>query len=64
MLERKGHRIEEGKVTIGLDNSKVCIGILKETQKISKNMKDARAEIVTIRESLKKIKFYVEFELM
>ena len=63
VLKMKGKNIEDRKVTIGLDNRKVCRGIVEEIHKISENARDVRTEIVEIKEILKRIKFEVEFKL-
>ena len=54
VLEKRGHKIEEGKLTVGLDNKKVHRRIVNETYKISSNMQDARAKIIVMKENVEK----------
>ena len=63
-IEKKGQKIECGKIEIAVDNLKVRRGTMNEILKLSIHTQDAGAEIVQIRKLLKKIKFEVDFKLV
>ena len=50
VIEKKGRNIEEGQIIVGLDDRKTHREIVEETQKTSKTIKDAEAEIAEMRD--------------
>ena len=64
MLEKKGRNANSGKVIAGLDNKKVCRGIVQDFKRNSEGTKDAGAEIIEMKNIVKRIKFDIEFKLV
>ena len=64
VLVKKVRKIDKGKVTAGLDNRKVCAGIVEEIKRTSKATKDAEAEIAEMKDIIRQIKFEIEFKLL
>ena len=54
--------INEGKITVAIDNRKVHNGVTRAIKKASQHTQDAGAEIAQTKNILKTIKFDIEFK--
>ena len=64
VLERRGRHVEEGKITIGIENRKECDKLVNIIRKTSDHAQNAGAEIAQIKKVTNKIKHEIKIKLV